>query len=141
MTKPRTNDTKAPFRLERERIRDAMQRLLGGDPIHSDGKLTITSLATEAQVKRWLLTHRHTDLQDEFRARVARQGTTTPEVAALTTERDALKARANELASQLRLERATINRLERVINVLTLQSGLVQGGERPRLVPVTPLDS
>lgn len=138
---PGMNESTGPFQSERERICDAMQRLLIGNPIHSDGKLTITSLAAEAKVKRWLLTHRHTDLQDEFRARVARQDTTTPELAALTAERDALKARANELASRLRLERATVNRLERVINVLTLRSGLVHGGERPRLVPVEPLDS
>jgi hypothetical protein len=38
--------------------------------VHSDGKLTIKSLAEEAQVKRWVLTHRHTDLQAEFRARI-----------------------------------------------------------------------
>lgn len=33
------------------------------------------SLAEEAGVKRWLLTHRHTDLQDEFRARIEAAGT------------------------------------------------------------------
>ena len=48
-------------------IRDAMERLIAGKPLHSDGKLTVKSLAEEARVKRWVLTHRHTDLQDEFR--------------------------------------------------------------------------
>ena len=55
----------------RRAIRDAMDRLIAGEPLHSDGKLTIKSLAEEAQTKRWLLTHRHTDLQAEFRARIA----------------------------------------------------------------------
>lgn len=32
-----------------------MDRLLGGRPLHSDGKLTIKSLAAEAQLKRWTL--------------------------------------------------------------------------------------
>ena len=45
-------------------IRDAMDRLIEGKALHSDGKLTVKSLAEEARVKRWLLTHRHTDLQD-----------------------------------------------------------------------------
>jgi len=55
----------------RRAIRDAMARLIDGKSLHSDGKLTVKSLAEEARVKRWLLTHRHTDLQDEFRARIA----------------------------------------------------------------------
>ncbi|MDP7739647.1 MULTISPECIES: hypothetical protein [Mycobacterium] len=58
-------------RRQRQQIRDAMDRLIAGTAVHSDGKLTIKSLAEEAPVKRWVLTHRHTDLQDEFRARIA----------------------------------------------------------------------
>lgn len=50
----------------RRSIRDAMQRLLEGKPIRSDGKLTVKSLATEAGVKRWVLTHRHLDLKRNF---------------------------------------------------------------------------
>ena len=46
---------------ERQAIREAMGRLLDGNPIRSDGKLTIISLADEADVKRWILTHRHQD--------------------------------------------------------------------------------
>ena len=67
---------------ERRLIRDAMARLLNGDPIRSDGKLTVKSLAAEAGLKRWYLTHRHTDLRDEFYDRVRAQGTTP---AAMTT--------------------------------------------------------
>ena len=67
---------------ERRLIRDAMARLLDGDPIRSDGKLTVKSLAAEAGLKRWYLTHKHTDLRDEFYDRVRAQGTTP---AAMTT--------------------------------------------------------
>ena len=35
---------------ERQAIREAMGRLLDGNPIRSDGKLTIISLADEADV-------------------------------------------------------------------------------------------
>src|SRR5699024_11572372 len=60
---------------ERRAIREAMTRLLEAHPIRSDGKLTVKSLADEAGVKRWILTHRHQDLQAEFRDRVATHGT------------------------------------------------------------------
>ena len=59
---------------ERQAIREAMGRLLDGNTIRSDGKLTITSLADEADVKRWILTHRHQDLQAQFRSRIPSHG-------------------------------------------------------------------
>ena len=55
---------------ERREIEAAMDRLLNGTPLRSDGKLTIMSLAAEAGVKRHVLTHKHTDLKDLFNARV-----------------------------------------------------------------------
>lgn len=59
---------------QRQAIRDAMTRLVEGKPLRSDGKLTIKSLANEAGVKRWLLTHKFTDLQDEFKVRMELTG-------------------------------------------------------------------
>ncbi|MEU8413813.1 hypothetical protein AB0C24_13565 [Amycolatopsis japonica] len=53
-------------RAERDAITAAMQRLLNGTPQRSTGALTTVQLAAEAGVKRWILTHRHTDLKDEF---------------------------------------------------------------------------
>ena len=47
-----------------------MARLLDGDPIRSDGKLTVKSLAAEAGLKRW---HPHTQTHRPAR-RVLRQG-------------------------------------------------------------------
>ncbi|MEV8597292.1 hypothetical protein [Streptomyces sp. NPDC052012] len=51
-------------------ITDAMVRLLIGAPLHSDGKLTIVSLAVEAGLRRNKLTHKHTGLKDLFYALV-----------------------------------------------------------------------
>ena len=68
-----TDTTGALEAAERRIIRDAMDRLLAGTPIRSDGKLTAKSLAVEADVKRWRLTHHHTDLQDEFRDKIQTQ--------------------------------------------------------------------
>ena len=76
---------------EHRLIRDAMTRLLDGDPIRSDGKLTVKSLAAEAGLKRWYLTHRHTDLRDEFYDRVRAQGTTPAAMTTLYEEIAALK--------------------------------------------------
>ena len=118
------------FLSEREVIRDAMDRLLCGTPVHSAGKLTVKSLAEEAQVKRWVLTHRHTDLQEEFRARVAQQGRLPKAVQALTDEKTELEAKIEKLTDHLRQERETVKRLERVVNVLAVQIQEMQKSEK-----------
>ncbi|WP_369192139.1 hypothetical protein [Streptomyces sp. R08] len=58
----------------RKNIRAAMDRLLAGTPLRSDGTLTVLTPAAEADVKRHVLTHRHTDLKDEFYTKVRTQG-------------------------------------------------------------------
>ncbi|KAA0022559.1 hypothetical protein [Antrihabitans cavernicola] len=55
---------------ERAAIRAATNRLIDGKPERSTGALTILQLAVEADVKRWVLTHKHTDLAAEFKRRV-----------------------------------------------------------------------
>ncbi|MFD8477717.1 hypothetical protein [Streptomyces globisporus] len=59
---------------ERERIRAAMDRILGGTPLRSNGALTIVALATEADVSRNALTQRHLDLKNEFYGKVRARG-------------------------------------------------------------------
>lgn len=120
---------------QRQTIRDATTRLIEGKPLRSDGKLTIKSLANEAGVKRWLLTHKFTDLQDEFKARVE---TTGREPAMVVKLREQLKER-DETIVRLRAEiRELCNdrqQLERVINVLALER---QNGrfERSKIVDI-----
>ena len=127
---------------QRTAIRDAMARLLDGAPIRSDGKLTIKSLAVEADVKRWLLTHRHTDLQQEFRDRVASHGQDPEPVRLLKEANLALEAENTRLRGQLREARATCSLLERHIAVDALERlrNASTGGERSRLrsVPTEP---
>lgn len=127
---------------ERRQVRDAMDRLLEGRPLHSDGKLTIKSLAAEARVKRWLLTHKHTDLQAEFRARVEAQGQQPAAVKALQAENTSLRGRIADLSQRLTTEQATVKRLERVVNILTLQLDEARdeqpGGSPVRLVSSSP---
>jgi hypothetical protein len=54
---------------ERAAITAAIQRLLDGRPTRSTGALTTLQLAAEAGVKRWVLTHKHVDLKEEFARR------------------------------------------------------------------------
>jgi hypothetical protein len=107
---------------ERQTIRDAMERLIKGVPIRSDGKLTIKSLAEEAGVKRWLLTHRHTDLQDEFRDRIAGVNRVPKPVQDLLDIKDDLQSRADRLAVELQMARSDLETYARIINVLTIEN-------------------
>lgn len=120
-------------RRQRQQIRDAMDRLIAGTALHSDGKLTIKSLADEAQVKRWVLTHRHTDLQDEFRARIA--DTTGEQPPALRKLHDAHLV-ATEKIQELRTEvselKATLRQFERVVQVLALENHQLKSPETRR---------
>ena len=106
---------------ERRMIRDAMDRLLAGTPIRSDGKLTVKSLAAEAGVKRWLLTHRHIDLQDEFRNKIRAHGTTPDTMRTLAADNDRLTQQLEQARVDLRQARLEINHYTRVIQTLTME--------------------
>ncbi|MEU3862521.1 hypothetical protein AB0F03_35210 [Streptomyces sp. NPDC028722] len=54
-----------------------MDRILAGNPQHSDGALTIVAVAQDAQVPRNALTQRHPDLKNDFYARVKERGQPT----------------------------------------------------------------
>jgi len=107
---------------ERQAIREAMGRLLKGQPIRSDGKLTIKSLADEAAVKRWILTHRHQDLQDEFRARVAQHRSDPEPVRLLKARVQDLLQENQQLRAKLREAKATTSMLERLVAVEALEA-------------------
>ncbi|MFI9365865.1 hypothetical protein ACIG5E_33160 [Kitasatospora sp. NPDC053057] len=68
---------------DREAIRAAADRLLDGIPLRSTGELTVVQLAAEADVKRWLLTHKHRDLAEQFQARARLLAGDPPPIAAL----------------------------------------------------------
>ena len=107
---------------ERRQIRDAMDRLLKGDPIRSDGKLTVKSLAVEADLKRWYLTHKHTDLQHEFRDRVRTHGATPAAMAALHAQIAELKATQKRDRAALRDAVARAEMHARETQVLALEN-------------------
>ncbi|GGX46473.1 hypothetical protein [Streptomyces noursei] len=104
-------------------ITDAMVRLLIGAPLHSDGKLTVVSLATEAGLRRNKLTHKHTGLKDLFYALVKAR-TSVPEALpdsarahAVKQQQDLARVRAerDDLRGQAQL-------LARIVHVLEIEN-------------------
>jgi len=93
---------------ERACIQAAMDRLLTGTPANSTGALSILQLATEAGVKRWVLTHKHPDLKDEFERRRTEANGVPPAF-------QNLHARVVDLeAANQRLREANTERAERI---------------------------
>ena len=124
MTPPKTQSgTGSRTQLgERETIRAAMQRLLDGTPLHSNGALTVVALAAEAGVKRHVLTHRHTDLKDEFYAHVRAQGQVPTSETKLREELAQTRRKLSEALEDNRNLTGTVERLARVVNVLTVEN-------------------
>lgn len=125
---------------ERQRLRDAMDRLLAGAPIRSDGALTVVSLAAEAGLKRHLLTHRHTDLKDEFYAKVRSQGRVPKSELDLRDRVGELEVKLGELRTVRDGLLAQCAVLRRINNVLALENQL----QRDMLAahpPATPIRS
>lgn len=112
----------APAPDERDWIRAAMDRILAGAPVRSNGALTIVALALEAGVPRNALTQRHTDLKNEFYQRIRGRGADNEDEAKLRATIARLKttiaARNKELA-QLRTD---VPALVRAVNQLTLEN-------------------
>ncbi|MFF9627276.1 hypothetical protein [Streptomyces griseosporeus] len=85
---------------ERHAIQAAADRLLGGNPIRSTGALTVLQLAAEAGVKRWVLTHKHTDLKDDFLARRTAANGIPPAFQHLQTRADEIEERNRRLTEE-----------------------------------------
>ena len=111
---------------ERLMIRDAMERLLAGDPAYSDGKLTVKSLAVEARLDRSRLTQVHTDLKDEFYARRDAQGSVPEAMSTLMEENATLKQRHEEDRAEVRQAAADMARIACVVQVLALENAQLE---------------
>ena len=123
---------------ERAAITAAMQRLLEGTPKRSTGALSVVQLAAEADVKRWVLTHKHTDLADEFRSRVEASGPIPAAYSNLEQQaRDAQEAN-QELRAQNTQLRAQVTAYARIIH--ELHTALRNGAPSPRLAVVQEQD-
>ncbi|MFD8005634.1 hypothetical protein [Streptomyces mirabilis] len=98
-------------------------RLLIGAPLHSDGKLTVVSLAVEVGLRRNKLTHKHTGLKDLFYAPVKARGSSLEPVSEAARARGRkqqedlarIRAERDDLRSQAQL-------LARIVQVLELEN-------------------
>jgi chromosome segregation ATPase len=112
---------------ERAEIEAAMDRLLDGAPLRSDGKLTIVSLVAEAGVKRHALTHKHTDLKDRFYARVKAQHAVPASEIRLREQNDELRRKLDDMRAERDEYKQAADALARALNVLTAENDKLRG--------------
>ncbi|MEU5093431.1 hypothetical protein [Streptomyces sp. NPDC020996] len=116
-------------------LRAAFERLLRGEPVRSDGSLTVASLAAEAGVSR-ASAYRCPQVLAEFRKLVAEQADTASSSMTLRQEVQALKAAERELrqqhARELRELRDSINVLAQHVQYLTLENQRLLQANDPR---------
>lgn len=124
---------------DRDLIRAAMTRLLTGKPIRSDGALNVVSLAKEANVKRHYLTHKHTDLRDDFYASIRAQGSVPESEKRLRGDLETTQERLRNAKEEIVELKAQVRTLLRMTNVLSVENAAlrrsVEGG-RERVSPI-----
>ncbi|SFB63559.1 hypothetical protein SAMN05216266_1364 [Amycolatopsis marina] len=131
----------SPSPDERDRIRAAMDRILGGKAENSNGALTIVALAQEAGVPRNALTQRHTDLRAEFYTRVRENGGPSEVEDRLRQTIVRLKNTIANKNTELEQFREDVSSLVRAINVLTLENQQLREAntqDEPAVVPLRP---
>ncbi|MFD4023220.1 hypothetical protein ACFWRV_06775 [Streptomyces sp. NPDC058576] len=108
--------------LEVQQIAQAMIRLLICLPLHSDGQLTVKTLAVEAGLRRNKLTHKNTGLKDLFYALIKAQDRRPKiadrlqqEITALTEKLKEAQADRSELANR-------VDQCARIIHVLQVEN-------------------
>ncbi|MEU8712790.1 hypothetical protein [Streptomyces sp. NPDC048663] len=104
---------------ERASIREAIDRLLAGRAIASNGSLTVVALAAEAGVHRMALLKRHADLKNEFYERVRAETKQAPE------DEKRLRETISKLKRTITNQRAELEDLRQQVTQLTLASAVL----------------
>lgn len=125
---------------ERDEIRAAMERILGGAPERSDGAMTIVALAIEAGVPRNALTQRHIDLKAEFYRRGKERGAGSEDEERLRATIRKLRKSSADAHKDLARARADVKALVRAVNLLAaenqeLRAAQASHGRRSAVVP------
>ena len=110
---------------ERARIREAMERLLSGEPVASNGSLTVVALAAEAGVHRMALQKRHADLKNEFFERVRNETPQIPE------SEKRLRETIAKLTKTIANQSAEIEELRRQVTNLALANVVLTHNAEP----------
>ncbi|MFE3206361.1 hypothetical protein [Embleya sp. NPDC059237] len=120
----------------RRAILDAMDRLLNGAPRRSQGRLSISQLAVEADLKRWHLTHQHTDLKDLFHQRVAASEAGRAAQAQTVSAHDALTARHSELQKHCAVLEGRLHVYAAAIDALARENAVLRDAASTNVVPL-----
>ncbi|MFJ9707941.1 hypothetical protein [Streptomyces sp. NPDC101234] len=113
----------------RDAILAAMDRLLAGTPLRSTGRLSVSQLAIEADVKRWHLTHQHLDLKELFQARAKAQDSTPEAFSKKLSEHEALKKKYDELRQHTADLEERLRVYAAAVNLLALENAALTGRE------------
>jgi regulator of replication initiation timing len=106
---------------DRAAIRAAADRLLAGTPLLSrSGKLTASELIAESDLRRDIV-YRHSDLIQDFQARVKAQDSTPTAMQELADENRQLKTENDELRGELRQEQTRSKAMRMIIAELSLE--------------------
>ncbi|MFF3313180.1 hypothetical protein [Streptomyces sp. NPDC002952] len=106
---------------DRAAIRAAADRLLAGTPLHSQsGKLTASELIAESDLRRDVV-YRHSDLIQDFQARVKAQDSTPIAMQELADENRKLKTEIDDLRGELRQEQGRGKAMRMIIAELSLE--------------------
>ncbi|MYD66261.1 MAG: hypothetical protein F4X26_09850 [Chloroflexi bacterium] len=111
---------------DREKIRAAEERLFAGSAFRSNGKLTVTDLAVEADLKRSKLYDTHRDLVELFLARVRAQGSTPEAYQTLEDKNTRLSEQHEHDRRALRQAKADLKRMACVVQVLTRENAQLE---------------
>jgi hypothetical protein len=103
-------------------ITAAMARLFAGTPTRSSGNLDIRTLAQEAGLKRNKLTHRHTDLKDQFYAEKATRAGVSQREIKLQDQISDLETRNATLRKERHDYRAISEAFARALHVVTVET-------------------
>ena len=122
---------------ERAAIEAAIDRLLEGIPLRSDGSLTVVALGAEAGVKRHVLTHKHTDLKDRFYARIKAQQSVPASEIALREQNASLRRKLDDMRTERDEYKRAADALARALNVLTAENDKLRS-QLSRTAPPAP---
>ncbi|MFE4960794.1 hypothetical protein ACFRCW_44530 [Streptomyces sp. NPDC056653] len=111
----------------RRAILAAMNRLFAGTHHWSTGRLNVSQLAIEARVKRWSLTHQHTDLKDLLQQHVAKDEANRVTQARSTDAYEELKTKQTDLQAHCRFLEERLKAYAAALNLLSLEHAAVTG--------------
>ncbi len=111
----------------RRAIIAAINRLLAGTPKRSTGRLNVSQLAVEADVKRWHLTHQHSDLMGLFQAEVAKHDAKRTTHVREAEAYEELKQKHAELQAHSRFLEERLQIYATALNLLSLEHASLSG--------------